>query len=276
MLAVANAVGFESCFVRINKMNIALVMGCARSGTSILGELIGSHPDVKYKHEAHAAWNKAGLGENESHRLTAQHATPKVVRQIRKRFELEKGAARLFVEKCPRSVLRVPFIRAVFPEAKLIHIIRDGRDVACSMLPGIGISEWRHLKPPNWQQLFKEERGTMRCAHAWKTIMEIALHDLAGVAHFSVKYEELVENPARLAKDILRFLELPEHPVVFEFCKKIRNATEDSYQAQKQVKWFRDDHQMRVGRWRENLQNGEAQAVEELLRPLLMQLGYER
>ena len=255
-------------------MNIALVMGCARSGTSILGELIGSHPEVKYKHEAHAAWNKAGMGENDSHRLTALHATPKVMRQIRQRFELEKGGASLFVEKCPRSVLRIPFIREVFPEAKLIHLIRDGRDVACSMLPGIGGSEWRHLKPPNWQQLFQEERGIMRCARAWKTIMEIALNDFAEAPHFAVKYEELVENPPRLAKDILQFLELPEHPQVAAFCQRIQNQTADSYQAQKQAKWFRDDHQVRVGRWRENLQNGEAPAVEELLLPLLVKLGY--
>jgi len=256
-------------------MNIALVMGCARSGTSILGELIGAHPEVKYKHEAHAAWNKAGLGENESHRLTAQHATPKVARQIRKRFELEKGNAKLFAEKCPRSVLRIPFIREIFPEAKLIHIIRDGRDAACSMLPGVGGSEWRHLKPPNWQQLFQEERGIMRCVQAWKSIMEIALHDLSGVPHLTLKYEDLVANPQQLAAEILRFLELPEHPEVLAFCKKIQNQTADSYQAQKQAKWFRDDHQVRVGRWRENLPNGEARAVEDLLRPLLIKLGYQ-
>jgi hypothetical protein len=236
--------------------------------------LIGSHPEVKYKHEAHAVWNKAGLGENESHRLTAQHGTSKVKRQIRKRFESEKGDAHLFVEKCPRSVLRVPFICEVFPEAKLIHIIRDGRDVACSMLPGIGGNEWRHLKPPNWRQLFQEDTGIIRCAKAWKTIMEIALNDLVGVPHFALKYEALIENPQRLAQEILRFLELPEHPGVFEFCNKIQNRTTDSYQAEKQVKWYRDDHQVRVGRWRENLKEEEAQAVEELLRPLLTQLGY--
>jgi len=256
-------------------MSIALIMGCARSGTSILGELIGSHPEVKYKHEAHAVWNKAGHGENESHRLIAAHATPEVARKIRKRFAEEKGAAALFAEKCPRSVLRVPFIRAVFPEAKLIHIIRDGRDVACSMLPGIGGEEWRHLKPPNWQQLRREAQGIVRCAKAWQTIMQIALEDLSATPHFVVKYEDLVVHPQRVAKEILRFLELPEHQNVFNFCRNIQNETTDSYQAQKQVKWFRDDHGVRIGRWRENLQNEEVKAVEDLLRPLLAKLGYE-
>lgn len=256
-------------------LNLALIMGCARSGTSILGELIGAHPDVCYKHEAHAAWDKAGLGENESHRLTEQHATLKVRAKIRRRFAGEKGEAALFVEKCPRSVLRVPFIRAVFPEAKLIHIVRDGRDTACSMLPGIGGEEWKHLKPPNWQELMQRHQGLLRCAHAWKSVMEIALQDLEEVEHFEIKYEELLARPESHAKALLEFLELPEHPAVFEFCRNIQNETANSYHAEKQVKWFREDHRVRIGRWRENLNEETAREVETLLQPMLTRLDYQ-
>lgn len=255
-------------------MNIALVMGCARSGTSILGELIASHPAVKYKHEAHAVWDKAGLGENASHRLTEQHATPEVKRLIRKKFAEEQGEAALFVEKCPRSVLRVPFIREVFPEAKLVHIVRDGRDVACSMLPGIGGNEWRHLKPPNWQELMGVDYGITRCANAWRTIMEIAQQDLASTPHFTLRYEDLVQNPESKARALFEFLEMPFTAEVAAFCGNIQNETASSYHAQKQVKWFREDHEARIGRWRENLSPKEALRLEELLRPLLAQFGY--
>ncbi len=255
-------------------MNIALIMGCARSGTSILGELIASHPEVKYKHEAHAIWDKAGLGENESHRLTAAHATLEVARLIRKKFEEEKGESLWFAEKCPRSVLRVPFIRAVFPEARLIHIVRDGRDVACSMLPGVGGNDWRHLKPPNWKQLLERERGAVRCAKAWLAIMEIALADFTGAPHFSLKYEDLVSAPKSMAEKLLRFLDLPPHKNVWAFCRNIQNHTADSYHAQKQVKWFQADHEVRVGRWRENLSGEETNVLEEVLHPMLQRLGY--
>ncbi len=255
-------------------MNIALVMGCARSGTSILGELIAAHPEVRYKHEAHAVWDKAGLGENDSHRLTQQHATPEIKRVIRKKFAEEQGQSTLFAEKCPRSVLRVPFIREVFPEAKLIHLVRDGRDVACSMLPGIGGNEWRHLKPPSWQQLMHTEQGIMRCACAWKSIMEIAARDLANTPHFILRYEDLVRNPEPKARELFEFLELPLTPEVAAFCANIQNETANSYHAQKQVKWFREDHEVRIGRWRENLSPEDAVLVEELLRPLLAQFEY--
>lgn len=255
-------------------MTIALIMGCARSGTSILGELIAAHPQVRYKHEAHAVWDRAGLGENESHRLTQAHASAEVQRVIRKKFAEEQGSATLFAEKCPRSVLRVPFIREVFPEAKLIHIVSDGRDVACSMLPGIGADEWRHLKPPAWRQLMQNELGIVRCALAWKTILEIALQDLAQTPHFMLRYEDLVAEPENKAREVFEFLELPFAPEVAAFCENIQNETANSYHAQKQVKWFREDHGVRVGRWRENMSPAEAARVEAALRPLLDQFGY--
>ncbi len=254
--------------------NIALIIGCARSGTSILGELVAAHPDVRYLHEAHEIWRKAGSGEDGSHRLTAEHATPRVVRRIRKRFERERGDARLLVEKCPRNTLRVPFIRAVLPEAKIIHIVRDGRDVSCSLMPGIGGDQWRHLKPPGWRDLLAHEHGAVRCARAWRTIVEIALEDLSGVPHLCVRYEDLVDDPRRVARQVIGFLGLNQHPDVATFCDKIQNKTRDSYHAERQEKWFRDDHTVRIGRWRENLADDEAAAVEQIVRPLLVRLGY--
>ncbi len=258
----------------MSNLNIALILGCARSGTSILGEMIGAHPDVRYKHEAHSIWNKAGEGENASHRLTKAHATEEITRKIRRKFSTEQGLAKLMVEKCPRSAVRVPFIRKVLPEAKLIHIIRDGRDVTCSMLPGVGGDEWRHLKPANWQELMRDYKGAIRCAHAWKTVLEIAQEDLKDAPHLTVRYEELVDDPRAVAKKIMRYLEVDESREVYNFCEKIQNKTRDSYQAGKQEKWFRDNHNVRVGRWKENLSAEDAEQVEAILEPMLKRLEY--
>ena len=256
-------------------LKIAFVIGCARSGTSILGELIGSHPGVEYRHEAHHIWAKAGEGEGGSHRFTAAHATPAVRRTIQKRFEAKNGAASLVVEKNPRSMLRIPFLRAVFPDAKIIHIVRDGRDVACSMMPGIGGTEWRHLKPPAWRELLRDETGVVRCAKAWRDVLEIALDDLQDTPHYSLKYEDLVAAPERVAGELLEYVGLEMHPAVLEYCGLVQDATADSYQPAKQQKWFRDDHARRVGRWRENLSADEIHSVERVLAPLLTRLGYE-
>lgn len=256
-------------------MNIALVFGCARSGTSILGELIAAHPDVKYIFEAHSIWEVAGVGENGSNRLTAQQATAPVEEQLRRWFETHANTARLVVEKNPRNALRVPFLRQIFPEAKLIHIVRDGRDVACSMVPGCGGGEWQHLKPPSWQEWMRRVDGPVRCAMAWREIMEIALADLASVPHLQVRYEDLVRQPRETAVKVMTFLQLGMMPSWAAFCDRIQNQTVGTYQAQHQLQWSRYDHHVRVGRWRENLSAQEQELVHEQLGALLAKLDYE-
>lgn len=256
-------------------MNIALVIGCARSGTSILGELIAAHPDVRYVFEAHHVWELGGLGVNDSHRLTERHATPGVRKRIRRWFGAQGGSAGLMMEKNPRNTLRVPFIRAVFPEAKLVHVVRDGRDVACSMVPGCGGAEWSHLKPPSWKGLLVGSEGVLRCALAWKEVMEIALADLADAPHLEVRYEELVRSPRDVARGIGMYLGLREDPAVLRFCERIRDATPASYHAAHQSTWYRGDHGSRIGRWRENLTEAEQQTIHEALAGLLRKLGYE-
>lgn len=255
-------------------MKIGLIIGCARSGTSILGELIAAHPDVKYIYEAHPVWEIGGAGANESHRLTAAHATPEVVREIREWFERESGG-KMVVEKCPRNALRVPFIRAIFPDARIIHIVRDGRDTTCSLKPGVGGEEWRHLKPEDWQEL-RRLPWAERCAKLWAEVVTLAEDELAGVDHLTLRYEDLLAEPRTQADRILEFLELPASEAVTAFCDKVQNKTEGSYMADNYTKkWNTPDHAVRVGRWRENLTAEEQRAVETITASALRRFGYE-
>lgn len=256
-------------------MKIALITGCARSGTSILGELVAAHPDVHYVYEAHDVWEVEGPGVNGSHRKTAADATPETVRRIREWFERERDDAEWIVEKCPRNALRIPWLRAIFPETKLIHIIRDGRDVTCSLMPGIGGSEWRHLKPENWLEL-QALPPVERCARTWREVVERTLSDLGGVDHLEVRYERLVSDPSGVAADVSAFLELPPSDEVAAFCARIADRTDGSYAPQGASRnWNRADHSRRVGRWRENLSPSDQATVAGILGPLLTRLGYE-
>lgn len=256
-------------------MSVAFIVGCARSGTSILGELIAAHPDVKYVFEAFDVWEVVGKGANDSHRFTAEMATAAHRARLRRWAEKERGRAGLLLEKCPRNVLRIPFLQAVFPEAKFVHIVRDGRDVACSMLPGAGGKDWLHLRPPAWKGIFEAHDGAVRCAYGWREIMTSALDDLKSVPHLQIRYEDLVFDPEALASRVLNYLELPPSPAVTAFCGKIQDSTRGSYHAQKQVEWYRENHAKRVGRWRENLTEAEQHQISAALAPMLQRLGYE-
>lgn len=253
---------------------VALIVGCARSGTSILGELVASHPDVTYIFEAHHFWESLGTGVDGSHRLEAAHATPDVQARVRDWFRAQGAPGRMIAEKTPRNILRIPFLRAALPEARIIHIVRDGRDVACSLEPGIGGTEWLHLKPPSWRRLLATQTGIVRCALAWKEILEIALADLAGVPHLQVRYEDLVAKPEEQALAITEYLGLPSHSDVKAFCGRIQDTTDGSYHARHQSMWYRHDHVRRVGRWRSNMTLDEQRLVEDSLRDLLGRLGY--
>lgn len=257
-----------------NKTKKYFIIGCARSGTSILGELIQSHPDVKYIFEASSIWETAGAGINESHRLTADHATPTVAQNICDWFEEQSPNKPVLVEKSPRNSLRIPFVHSIFPNAGFIHIIRDGRDVACSMIPGCGGTEWNHLKPPSWKNLFKNYTGAIRCAHAWKETLEITMAELVQVPHLQIHYEDLIATPYHTAKEIFEFMGLEIHSQTLEFCKSISNQTDAPYHAQYQSQWYRDNHKTRLGRWHENLTRHEQESIQKILAPLIEQLGY--
>lgn len=255
-------------------MDYCFVVGSARSGTSILGELIASHPKVKYIFEAHSIWEIAGIGVNDGHRYTSDYATADVKEQIRNWFQEQSQGATVVVEKNPRNILRIPFIQAVFPESKIIHIVRDGRDVACSMVPGCGRDHWSHLKPPSWRQFFSNYSGAVRCALAWKEIMEIGMQDLTQVSHLQVKYEDIVISPDLVAGKIFAYLGLDLHPAVRKFCDQITNNTNNSYHAKHQNQWYESDHEVRVGRWRYNLTDVEQEKINAILQPLLVTLEY--
>lgn len=250
------------------------IVGCARSGTSILGELVASHPRVDYIFEASPIWEWGGMGENESHRLLAEHATPELKRRIRRWFKSRAHFARTLVEKNPRNILRIPYMKEIFPEARILHIVRDGRDVACSMIPGCGLDHWSHLKPPSWKEYFENYSGAVRCAMAWNQSLEIGLKDLAEVSHLQVRYEDLLASPESVAGEIFAYMGMNMYPKVSEFCQKVSNQTASSYHAMHQDQWYRDDHQVRVGRWRENLAPAEQERINALLAPMLTHLGY--
>ncbi len=127
------------------------ILGAARSGTQILGELLGMHRDVKYWIEPKYIWRyRRPLAKSDIR--TEKEATPHVSSYIRRRFAnhaAKHGAAR-FLEKTPSNCFRIPFMASIFPEGKYVHIVRDGRDVALSAQ-----KKWQSKPDPTaiWRRL---------------------------------------------------------------------------------------------------------------------------
>ena len=90
-------------------MDITFIVGCARSGTSILGELIRAHPRVMYVYEE-PIWK---LAEGDSHRVDIDDVNPKHRGKIRKWLKMYKRPNKIVVEKNPRHAVRVPLLKGM-------------------------------------------------------------------------------------------------------------------------------------------------------------------
>jgi len=113
----------------MSEINCIFVVGAPRSGTTILAEVLGRHPQIADFYEPYYIWDYR-LGSGEDDQRTAAMADQANIGFIRREFELfaRKSRKPIVVEKSPENCFRVPYVRAVFPEAKWIHILRDGRD----------------------------------------------------------------------------------------------------------------------------------------------------
>jgi LPS sulfotransferase NodH len=259
----------------------AFLLGCARSGTSILGEAIAAHPRVTYLYEASAIWNRALPGRPD-HRLTRADADAEAAARIRRELaeRLVDPRRDILVEKNPKHTLRIPFLDALFPDCRIIHLIRDGRDTVASLMFRNRGPEWGHLKTPGWADLLARYPGEnhIRCAHQWRDAVRICRADGQGLPpgrYLEVRYERLVADPAATIDEVLRFLDLGTTEEVRAMIARIQDSTADSYHARRQVRHFVDNHATRVGRFRENLTPAQIAEVMAVCGELLKDLGYQ-
>lgn len=193
-----------------------IILGFARSGTTMLGYLFQRHPQVSLWDEPRPVWMH-GNAYRDDDELAADDARPEVIRYIRERFSehvREDGGARL-VEKTPSNCLRVPFVRKVLPDCRIIHMVRDGRAVVRSVLQQqtqptparryrkrireIPLRDWPAYAPlffrTVWRSQILGKSASMwgpkprmwkswmslpphvRVARQWRTTVEIALRD---------------------------------------------------------------------------------------------------
>jgi hypothetical protein len=105
-----------------------IILGAPRSGTTLLSKVLGQHRDVAHLIEPRMTWRYGN--DQKSDMLRPEDARPKVIAHIRKRFAdfVRKSGKSRLVEKTPSNSLRPAFVNKVFPDAKFVHIIRNGYD----------------------------------------------------------------------------------------------------------------------------------------------------
>lgn len=118
----------------------------------------------------------------------------------------QKNGKALSGEKTPDNCRNMPLLHGLFPSARFVHIIRDGRNTALSAL------SWANENkgPGKWSIWNKDPLAT--CALWWRWQAGTGVRDGQGLGdriYHQVKYEDLVAEPEKRLEAIARFLGLP-------------------------------------------------------------------
>ncbi|MEM7121532.1 MAG: sulfotransferase [Pseudomonadota bacterium] len=236
------------------------VVGMARSGTTLVEQILSSHPKV------------AGLGElgdltDIANALADQSTTgavyPNCLRDmdvaaqrlladgyLRRTASLAPAAQR-FVDKNPANFRHLGLIAIMFPNARIIHCTRSPLDVCLSCyfkkFP-LGMDHTFDLDDlAHYYRLYHD-----LMAH-WRKVLPIPIYDLC--------YEGLVENRQAVSRDLLNFCGLDWHPRCERFFENKRAvATASSWQVRQPL------YNSSVARWKKY--EAELQPLIEALGPL--------
>src|SRR5919109_1116189 len=117
---------------RLGRLNerLVFVLGSPRSGTTFLARSIGTLPGFVDLGELTA--HKAAIPELAG--LPAEEAAPRIRRVLDSTRRIGLVAGLRAVEQTPENVFLGEALRLAFPAARFVHVVRDGRDVVCSLL----------------------------------------------------------------------------------------------------------------------------------------------
>ena len=270
------------------------VVGCGRSGTTLLRLMLDAHPDLAIPPESHflsrfghaidryraddggvdperlagdilrtknfAAWGVPHAAVLERVRSVAAPASfAEIVDAVYRAYAEPRGASR-WGDKTPRYVLDIPLFDRLFPGSRFVHIVRDGRDVAMSL---------RSVRfGPN---------DPMGAAAFWSRRVRAGRRDggrLGPGRYAEVRYEGLIADPERELRAICGMIDLPWDPAMLEYHRRVEEALPEDRRSQHR----HEDRPPTAGLrdWRAQMPDAEVAAFEAVAGDLLDELGYDR
>lgn len=267
-------------------MNFPFFIGSARSGTTLIRVIFDSHPEMAIPGESHFIPQLAKLRDlyerprgfdadmfvkdiaahprfvrwklpRASVRKAVRGARdyPDAIRRLYALFAELKGKPR-YGDKTPSYCLFVPEIAALFPDARFVHVIRDGRNTALSIMEA-------PFGPKRLDQ----------AALFWRRRVEPALDALDALGPtraYAYRHEDLIDDPPGTVKGICEFLELPFDDQMLRYYENRKPSPSPHMQhlTKPPTKGLRD--------FRNQMSPDEIELVERICGPTLERLGYER
>ncbi|WP_341936703.1 sulfotransferase family protein [Marinimicrobium sp. C2-29] len=201
------------------------IVGAPRSGTTLLSSMLNSHSEIAIPYESNFmvhCYNKYGLTPNltndsdlenlideilsgyfvskweppvrkEDLDLDKCRDLPGLINEIYRCYAKKKGKP-IYGDKTPGYTPDIHVLNRIFPNAKYIHIIRDGRDVALSLLD----RSWGPSNFPIAMQFWKE----------MATLCKVQLAMLPPDRYLELRFEDLVREPEENLRKICSLLKI--------------------------------------------------------------------
>jgi hypothetical protein len=173
-----------------------------------------------------------------------------------------KQGVERWIDSTPTNIPHLLRIRKDFPEARIVHIIRDGRDVVLSLHR----KGW--TRPLPWQK----SKSLLAAGLYWKWIVREGRRygAMLGPNYFEVRYEDLVNRPAEALPKLAKFLGEPLD------IRRIIDAGMGSIKVPLTsfVEELAEGKFMPSGRWKDKFPADQLVQFEELVGDYLQELGY--
>ncbi len=252
--------------------------GCGRSGTTLLRMMLDSHRRVccgpesslfrRRAIEPDALADRFGLAREDVRRIH-RSATSRIafIEAFARLCMLAAGKQR-WAEKTPRNIGRIGEIFRSFPAARFVHVLRDGRDVACSLRthPRNKVVDGKLVPTGTWKPI-------AGCARRWVRDIESSRRWWGDPRLLTVRYEDLVLDPRPALERLMTFIgeEWDEGMMAHAAADSpFRDATRfaQSPEALGAVSTAS------LGRWQRDLDERDRRIFKRVAGPLLVELGY--
>lgn len=273
------------------------VVGCPRSGTTLLQRILTHHPQLEVVNDSHFI-PRALKGE----RNEVDHTTPltaelaeraityhrfyrvgvdeNVARSLAEQAttysqfvgllygQVAKQAGKPFAgEKTPDYVRSLPLLHRLFPDSRILHIIRDGREVALS------VRDWATpTKGPGKFAMWDDNRLAV-AALWWEWQVRAGLEArtmLAPGSYHEILYDDLVADAETAMRSAIAFLGLPFEQAMLDY--HVGRARPKEGRSAKDA-WLPPTSGLRD--WRTQYTDDELALVELLIGDVLAELGFE-
>lgn len=271
-----------------------LITGTFRAGTTLISQIMRNHSDIELVYDSvnfmRFSYNRYNpisdfnnvkklvneIWERINKRWDMQFSYKEVIKELKgescnygiiydaimSNLLLKKSSATIWGEKTTLVWTKIPDFFKMFPDGRVIHIVRDPRAVLASW------EKMTHAPGLDYLDSIFNCKDSMKLALNYK-------NEFSNKKYINIKFEDLVTNPKNVIKDTCKFLDLKFEQEMLKtssFISKNGDKWQGNSMFEDQITGF---SKKPINKWKKSLKNWEVWLVEHIISNLLDDFNYQ-